>query len=257
MATVTARFSQTCHLQWHRPRHELLDCRGAVISALKRAGGLEGFRAEGGDVTVKLFGGRSVNVSPVGVTAYALDRRDSDPQAALSDALLVAEVLGVEEMGVRFYYQHITAWPAGISASEATGRASSVVAPVGDLHWVDFALLADGVAAEGWSYQVEFGVVSAEETPARIGRWIGRMSGQKSLLDQELFDLGYPSVGTFSDSSWRNDRTQLGPDEIREASHITATEALALSGKLHSWLSPPPGEGPGVGDLTEQETLST
>lgn len=200
--------SRTVQLGWDRPRFELLDRRGAVLSALDGLDILDGFRTDGDSLAFHLAGGRSAEVDMRGMWVYELS---SYPASSNFDVLLiierVAEVLSAERVLPSVSFQHFVAWPpdSNYDAARIEGVASMVEAAA-DLGLYDFAMMTDGRTATGWDFQAEYGVIEASDAPLRLSRRLGRTSGQVPALDHELFDMDFPPVGTFVDSTWNRQR---------------------------------------------------
>ena len=85
----------------------------------------------------------------------------------------------------------------------------------------DFALLFDGHDKKAdVNYQAEFGVVSADEAPLRLGRYLGRISGRReSPLIGHLMEQHYSDVSLFCDSTWHPEL----PDTVDFSTHALLT----------------------------------
>ncbi len=224
--------SRSLLLRWQRPRYALLDQRGSLLELLDEDDKVDAYATAEGSVDVRMRGGIALHVNTLGAWAYELvvpsDRRG---RSMIDLVQAVGERLGVTDVTVTAAFQHLVPWDGETDESRASRTATASI--LGDPEWYDFALLVDGFSRSMWSYQAEFGVLSAADAPARLARRIGRMSDTAAPpLEEEIVSGDYPAVATFVDSTWRRpqEHTLVDVDEVLS---VVEEEANDLARRCH------------------------
>lgn len=132
----------------------------------------------------------------------------------------------------------------------------------GKLGQTDFAVLLDATN-EGVEYQTEFGIISREEAPVRLTRFLSRVQGGRGesdprmTLGQGLYDPApeFPQVGLYVESRWQqagatpSDHlvewvlTELGRGEVRAAALVEQLLDVITEEQANN-------EGDGLGEST-------
>lgn len=200
--TRSAPWSATLRLRT-LPMPQLYDVRGRLIAELREIAPTERFRVRDDDVSVVFEGPREVFVGGNGITVVSfVDEDDSFRDGVLE---CMHRLLAPDVHSFTAGFQHIMGFerlPAGLREAVESGHAL-----IGDLAsrlgLTDYALLVDGVEqVSGREYQVEFGIIDAEEAPMRLARFAGRLSGFRPNVLEGLVTQEYPDVAVFVDSTW-------------------------------------------------------
>ena len=236
-------WSRSLQLSW-APCPRVYDHRSDVVEALAELEHVDRFQMEDGGVTVVLERGHEVRIGVHGLGVSILAHRCTSGQDLELISGIVSrtrDLLRYEAQEARFWFQHLLAWdttdspPSEVYAS-ATRRILSEIAD--ELSLSDFALLSDGVSQGGREFQFECGVIDADSAAPRLARILGRTSGVTTQQVDELFDLDYPAIATFVDTSWRALDVPDGDDDLMSWITVEMTqtedESTTLAEKLHA-----------------------
>jgi hypothetical protein len=199
---------------------------------------------EHGGVTVVLERGHEVRIGVHGLGVSILAHRCTSGQDLELISGIVSrtrDLLRYEAQEARFWFQHLLAWDTTDSPpSEVYASATRRILPeiADELSLSDFALLSDGVSQGGREFQFECGVIDADSAAPRLARILGRTSGVTTQQVDELFDLDYPAIATFVDTSWRALDVPDGDDDLMSWITVEMTqtedESSTLAEKLHA-----------------------
>lgn len=241
---MTAPPSETLSLtcEWDRTRFELLDRRSAILQKFEDQGILSGFSLpDSPDLVVDLTDTRVVQVSLPSISLYEVSRPDRAVRA--EDIIVqVGEILGVSKVQVYSSFQHLVPWNDPPEAAEAFETAARKMVPPDSLGAYDFALLFDGKAADGWTYQAEFGVITPADALTRLLRKSGRSlsyvpPGTRVLSGLAFRDRSFADISTFVDSRWTAPETVDLTDiegVVAEATERANSLAVALDAWVHA-----------------------
>ncbi|MFD3593198.1 hypothetical protein ACFWU5_10755 [Nocardia sp. NPDC058640] len=160
-------------------------------------------------------------------------------------AVTVASLLGVETIAVGTAFQHVVGWDIDESEQSIEDLAISahlrgsqaMISRAAELGVSDFALLIDGVADGGWTYQAEIGVITEAEVHPRLTRSVGRSVAYAPFeLTVESSLPSYPAVGTFVDSYWVNTDPWIPLENATDQVTATSCQASKLAEKIHHTL---------------------
>jgi len=236
-------WSRSLQLSW-KPCPRVFDHRSDVVDALAELEHVDRFHMEDGGVTVILERGHEVRIGVHGLGISILAHRCTSGQDLDLISNIVSrtrDLLRYEANEARFFFQHLLAWDASNSPlsevfASATRRVLSETAD--QLNLSDFALLSDGVSPGGREFQFECGVIDADSAAMRLSRILGRTSGVKTTQIDELFELDYPAIASFVDTSWRVQGVPDRADDLMSWINVemtqTEAESIELAEKLHA-----------------------
>jgi hypothetical protein len=202
MMEPTSPWSQSFELRW-RPCLDFYEHRVALLQSLKDRKLLRQFRVGDNQVSARLGGSRTLEISVEGMSLLdALGPiQDEEGLRLLMD---VVNTLHPSVTRATSWCSHLLSIDWELDYEAACRRASSAVFGqlAEDASFTDFAILVDGLR-DDLQFQAEFGVVSADEAPMRIARIIGnRIGGPEGHFVDAMFGRPYPSLGLFMDSQW-------------------------------------------------------
>ena len=236
-------WSRSLQLSW-APCPRVYDHRSDVVEALAELEHVDRFQMEHGGVTVVLERGHEVRIGVHGLGVSILAHRCTSGQDLELISGIVSrtrDLLRYEAQEARFWFQHLLAWDTTDSPpSEVYASATRRILPeiADELSLSDFALLSDGVSQGGREFQFECGVIDADSAAPRLARILGRTSGVTTQQVDELFDLDYPAIATFVDTSWRALDVPDGDDDLMSWITVEMTqtedESSTLAEKLHA-----------------------
>ena len=241
--TGAVPWTRSLQLSW-KPCPRVFDHRSDVVDALEKLERVDGFQMQDGGVTVVLERGHEVRVGVHGLGVSILAHRCTSGQDLDLIRGIVSstrDLLRYQTHDARFWFQHLLAWDATDSQlSEVFASATRRVLPetANQLNLSDFALLSDGVSPGGRKFQFECGVIHADSAAPRLARILGRTSGVTTHQVDELFELDYPEIATFVDTSWTAQGMPDGDDDLMNwiTGEMTQAEgeSIALTEKLHA-----------------------
>lgn len=228
--------STVIELRW-RPSLEFYEQGVALLRHLEDAGDLRGFRVTQHDVEARLRDGSELQVSVVGLS-YRLIQVPVDPVSATALLQRVIRAMQPTETEVTFYLQHLIPLDWDVDYEEACARATSAWMPrlATSAGIVDSAPLVDGFSSRHrLRYQAEFGVVDAEQAPARLERSLGNRIGGPALTGS-ADGVAYPALGLFLDSSWFPQGAPQGDEDltvwVTSVLEVALQEAVGLTATL-------------------------
>lgn len=234
--------SRSVVLAW-RPCAGVYDTRSALVELLDERFDVDSFRIDGGHVGVVLAGGREVVADVQGLTVYSIAPAEADAERMGEIVESVTRLLKAQPLGLVVSLQHIVPWLPEAAHTDVYENAVGALfgGLAEELHMTDFALLADGRRGSGDKFQFEFGVIDAEEAPLRMARLMGRASGHKPKLHEQILEASYPAVSTFVDSTWETSGGDVNVGDVASWVRVAITEAESeaaeLVDRLHSRLT--------------------
>ena len=200
-----APWSQFLNLSWP-PQLRFFESRTQLLRAFETDGCLAGFRWGDGVIAAQLDQSALLQVTAFGVQVMlATPAGDRDLGVrALTQTLATIEPSAISVGEMTFQYLLPLAGPYDAARAESASRLLQAALPGRSA--TDWALLVDGVSERLTAkYQVEFGVLSAEEAGPRLARRVGRMGSQQgfSPMGGDFWRLDeVPSVALFMDYKW-------------------------------------------------------
>lgn len=229
-------------LRW-RPSLDFYEQGVALLRQLEDAGELRSFRVAQHDVGARLLDGSELQVSVVGAS-YRLLAGPVDTAATCGLLRRVLEAMQPADLEAVFYLQHLIPLDWETTYEEACAKVTAAWLPqlATSAGIVDSAPLVDGLSPQHHlRFQAEFGVVDAEQAPARLDRSLGNRIGGPALPAAGE-GVTYPPLALFSDSSWFPQGAPEGDEDLTlwvasalEAS-LQEAEGLtrALQGTCHT-----------------------
>ena len=199
---VIAPWTQSLHLYW-RPELRFYEKRIAILKQFEEQGILRAFRVEEGFVDAQLFQSRdrlTVKKDGLDLQLFSPDADPGRAMEALGVALSEAGPTNLRVISAKF--QHIVG--IDLDFTEAVNRGHGRV--LGDLpsklNFGDWAVLTDVTLDEpAASGLVEFGIIRADEAPARLARLAGRAGeGRRESLPR-WDSAEFPDVAVFCDGT--------------------------------------------------------
>ena len=189
---ITRCFAAT----WSRPSIELLDRRGAVVSALANVSDIAGFVPGDDLLSVRFVNGYSVDVTLTQL-AVIIPTTSADT-AARPFVESVASTLDAHLAAIRITLQHLVDWPEEVKAEDVQAAVAQDASGIPGA--TASAGLFDARHDDDLTLKAEYGIVSAREVPDRLARLVGRRLGPQIQLtaDPGLF----AATSTFVDSHW-------------------------------------------------------
>jgi hypothetical protein len=206
-------WNRTMSLEW-TPSLRFYERKIQLLQGMERRGLLAAYAVQEGLVGL-LVGDRAMELI---VTSRSCSLRLS---GSTFDRDRLFEAIGmilrtVEPMAIRatsYSSQHLAALSDSYEEGKSRFIESFFDGRSSNIGLDDMAVLVDGQDPEHeTSYQVEFGVVSADEIPDRLNRHAGRMEAQESLSPYDWSTSGFPAVALFVDSSWELNERANGSD---------------------------------------------
>lgn len=230
LAMAEAPWSTALQLNW-RSTLRFFERRYEIMREVEDRFGVAAYRHDGDLVAAQLAGGLGlVELEPDGLHVRRTSR-DGDV-SALREVVALA-LTSLELPAIR----HGRAWfkyVRPLDSDLATAVASSMSSVLGE--WrveagvTDFALLYDGVWRDR-DYQLEFGISTGDQIPARLAGVISRTGHRFAGMYPDLGPL--PDANLFVDISWPvEDLTPVQTGSYREGIEGFFSQALQSSGEI-------------------------
>jgi hypothetical protein len=228
-----------------------------LLRRFEDAGLLRRFRVAEHVVEAQLRDGTRMAVGVTGMSVVG--GRELPIHQACSWIHEVAAAVRPSDISVTFFIQCLRALDLELTYPAACRRASAAWMPgPAELGIYDSAPLVDGLAPSGLRYQAEFGVIDAEEAPARLSRSLGNRIGGPGL--DPLPDDDYPPLAVFVDSSWFPQGAPADADNLAQWVLPVLDQATAetqdLTNALHRLCVHGPGPAKEGGELSEHHSPS-
>ncbi len=235
-------WTQRYGIQW-APVVSFYEHRYSILRSFEAGGLLRGFQSDEDSVAARLGDpGHTVTFGPTHLNASLL--RPGADEDRIFDAArrIVDELRPVRMARATGGFQWLA--PVDLDYDEARRSATRSLFGQNDpdkvlagTTLVDYALLIDGTHPNG-TYQIEIGVVKAEEVPDRFARTAGRMGGPDMGISPSLWPLdSLPEVAYFGDLRWRaNKSPATSSDAVVEGWTATRTLATAVASGLFKHL---------------------
>lgn len=160
----------------------------------------------------------------------------------------IAQAMQPTGLGAMIFIQCLRELDLDLTYAEACARATAawMPGPAAALGIYDSAPLVDGLSRRfELPYQAEFGVISADDAPARLSRQLGnRIGGPPLHIDP---DEEYPPVSVFVDSSWFPQGAPADADNLARwvlpVLDQATIETQDLTNALHALCVDGPGPG--------------
>jgi hypothetical protein len=236
-----APWTQSLSLRW-LPELSFYERRTELLRQLEAEVLLVAFR----------FGEQSIGVqleehAVLDVQSTGLSMRISSPRASLDGPRTALAAVLTDLSPQRVTLSSVTAQflfpldsPSEVAASQTANELVAELSP--DAQATDWSILLDGQSAKlGATFQVEYGVIGADEAPDRIGRVIGRVGadpagqGHPDLIDVDAV----PGSAFFFDWRW-TPLTPIedgGPSRVTEVWDAVTAESERLSRKMQARFS--------------------
>lgn len=232
---------QAVALEW-RPELRFFETRSEILRELEREDSLEQFGWGVDRVNVKVADYLALSLGVNGAFAWILSPKEEAGRLhrAVDVALGMLEPRDVVFAHARFRHLAEIKTPA----SQAQQQTSSVVLGHSwtDARPTDFALLLDGASSRVESrFQVEFGVVSAEEIRFRFSHAASRLGPLEPPFEPDLDDV--PESAVFLDWIWPG-RVEVGREAVASRWTELLDEANRLSTDIWRYL---------VGNIMEEQ----
>jgi hypothetical protein len=229
-----------------------------LLRRFEDAGLLRRFRVADHVVEAQLRDGTRMTVGVTGMT-LAGPGPELPTHQACGWIHEVAAAVRPSDISVAFFIQCLRALDLELTYPAACRRASAAWMPgPAALGVYDSAPLVDGVASSGLRYQAEFGIIDAEEAPARLSRSLGNRIGgpPMDLLSHEE----YPPLAVFLDSSWFPQAAPSDADGLAQWVLPVLDQAIAetqyLTNALHRMCVDGPGPAKEGGELGEHRSAT-
>jgi hypothetical protein len=196
-------WTQGLSISW-RPELSFYEKRVDLLKAFEEQGVLKAFRVEESSVDAQLFGSRdrlTVKQNGLDLRLLALDAEQGRALEALDIAL--DSIRPRSPWRLSYSSQYVMGLDLDFEKAVqlAYGRLLGDLNGSADGSFGDWAVLIDLNLGDFPSTgQIEFGLITADEAPARLSRNAGRMGGASGRSDQEPWrNTEFPAVALFAD----------------------------------------------------------
>lgn len=221
---MTTPWTATVTLHW-RPTPRAYEARTSLLSSLEDQKRLRAFHVQDEVGHALLEDDAELGI---GVTYFSVAFANDLPEGAGLPSLIdsVLDVVKPRISSVTARFQHLCPLPAAsdFETAKANAARATLGALTSSLNITDTAILFDGLADAGVSYQAEFGIVNESEAATRLTQTMGRIESREepTFTHVEWVKRGLPSIGLYVESRWRN----------TSALSSTTTEALYTQAKI-------------------------
>jgi hypothetical protein len=218
------------------PQLKFFEARLKTMSRLDHEFGLAGFRIQEDRIEALVRNVGEVTVGPdrlriaVMSPAYDIDRFNECIRIAL-------EPFEPDNCVTFLRFQTLQAFDVEYAPAQAKAIDGWLTRVPGVVPG-DAAVLFDALDIESeMPFQVEYGVVSRAEIPARLRRSVGRTrtpeDKQQTGLDVDTADL--PAVATFADFRWSNSLSGKGltSDVVLQVASTALARTMSIAGEIH------------------------
>jgi len=228
---VLVPWTQALVLQW-RPELRFYEVRYKILRRLEDAGVLRAFRVANDSIDARTTQGYQLSVQQHRAS-LVVPSPTADAEGAWSMlATAFNEIQPSRVRSVEVLLQHLLPLQLGFEEAVAAGQERLLALPAaGELIHGDWAVLVDGqIEGEEVSIQTEFGIVRAEEVPARLARSVGRIRGPQGAPAGPVDPSLISPVSLFADSAW--ERSLDGSEDPLGDTRKFWTTSLARAGRL-------------------------